>query len=106
MKLARVILFTARMEEMTTFYGEVLGLKLVTNEKGWKEFDAGGIRIALHSGPASPGRKGPKLAFHEKNVAATRMKLMALGAKFGKVGEAPFYLCNGKARTEIRSVLS
>jgi len=96
MKLARVILFTARMEAMAAFYGEVLGLKLVTDEKGWKEFDAGGTRIALHSGPASPGTKGPKLAFFARDVAATRVKLVARGAKFGKVGAAPFFLCNGQ----------
>jgi catechol 2,3-dioxygenase-like lactoylglutathione lyase family enzyme len=96
MKLARVILFTARMEEMAAFYGEVLGLKLVTDEKGWKEFDAGGTRVALHSGSSSPGRKGPKLAFYAKDVTATRAKLVAKGAKFGKVGGAPFFLCNGK----------
>jgi catechol-2,3-dioxygenase len=32
MKLARVILFTGQMHVMSKFYGEVLGLKLVTNE--------------------------------------------------------------------------
>jgi catechol 2,3-dioxygenase-like lactoylglutathione lyase family enzyme len=96
MKLARIILFTAQMDAMATFYGEVLGLKLVTDEKGWKEFDAGGTRIALHSGTASPGKKGPKLAFFAKDVAATRARLVAKGAAFGKVGGAPFFLCNGK----------
>lgn len=96
MKLARVILFTAKMDEMAAFYGGVLGLKQVTDEKGWKEFDAGGTCIALHSGTSSPGRKGPKLAFYAKDVAAMRAKLMAKGAKFGKVGGAPFYLCNGR----------
>jgi catechol 2,3-dioxygenase-like lactoylglutathione lyase family enzyme len=96
MKLARVILFTARMDEMAAFYGGVLGLKQVTDEKGWKEFDAGGSRIALHSGPPSPGRKGPKLAFFAKDVAAMRAKLTAKGARFGTVGGAPFFLCNGK----------
>ena len=30
MKMARVILFTAQMEAMSRFYGEVLGLKQVT----------------------------------------------------------------------------
>lgn len=96
MNLARVILFTPNMAAMAAFYGEVLGLKQVTDEKGWKEFDAGGIRIALHSGTASPGRKGPKLAFYAKDVAATRAKLVAKGAKFGKVGAAPLFLCNGR----------
>ncbi len=97
MKMARVILFTGRMEAMSRFYGEVLGLKQVTEEKGWKEFEAGGVTIALHSGPASPGKKGPKIVFYAKDVAAERERLVGLGAKFGKarVG-AKFCLCDGK----------
>lgn len=58
MKMARVILFTARMDAMCEFYGKVMGLKQVTEEKGWREFAAGGARIALHSGPSSPGPQG------------------------------------------------
>jgi catechol 2,3-dioxygenase-like lactoylglutathione lyase family enzyme len=97
MKLARVILFTGQMDAMTEFYGRVLDLEQVTDEKGWKEFAAGGARIALHSGTASPGRKGPKIVFHAEDVAAERARLVARGAKFGKVrqGEA-FSLCDGK----------
>ncbi len=41
MKLARVILFTAQMDAMSKFYGEVLGLSQISNEKGWREFAAG-----------------------------------------------------------------
>jgi catechol 2,3-dioxygenase-like lactoylglutathione lyase family enzyme len=96
MKLARVILFTAQIDAMSRFYGEVLGLRRVTNEKGWKEFSVGGARIALHSGPSSPGRKGPKIVFHAKNVAELREKLLARGADFGKVREGEFCLCYGK----------
>ncbi|HZU32362.1 MAG TPA: VOC family protein [Candidatus Angelobacter sp.] len=97
MKMARVILFTAQMEAMSRFYGEVLGLRQVTNEKGWREFAAGGARIALHSGSSSPGRKGPKIVFHAKNVAAMREKLVANGAKFGQVRQGEvFCLCDGK----------
>ena len=96
-KLARVILFTAQMDAMSTFYGEVLGLKQVTGEKGWKEFAAGATRIALHSGPASPGRKGPKIVFYAKDVAAMRARLVARGARFGKVHQGErFCLCDGK----------
>lgn len=84
------------MEAMTRFYSEILGLKTVTDEKGWKEFAAGGIRIALHSGPASPGCKGPKIAFHAEDVAAMRAKLVARGARFGKLREGQFCLCDGK----------
>ena len=97
MKLARVILFTAKMDAMSEFYGQVLGLKQVTAEKGWREFAAGGARIALHSGPSSPGRKGPKIVFHAKDIAAVREKLVARGAKFGQVRQGEqFCLCDGK----------
>ena len=97
MEMARVILFTGQMDAMSKFYGEVLGLTQVTTEKGWREFDAGGARIALHSGPSSPGRKGPKIVFYAKDVAAVRETLVARGAKFGKIrqGDA-ICLCDGK----------
>ena len=96
MKMARVILFTGQIEAMSRFYGEVLGLEQLTDEKGWKEFAAGGARLALHSGPASPGRKGPKIVFHAEDVAAIRETLVARGARFGKVRQGDFCLCDGK----------
>ena len=96
MKLARVILFTNQMDKMTAFYRDVLGLKQVTDDKGWREFDAGGVTVGLHSGPPSPGRKGPKIAFLAKDVAALREILVKRGAKFGKVSTGEFHLCNGK----------
>src|ERR1700691_4748661 len=97
MKFARVILFTWQMEKMSKYYGEVLGLEVVSEEKGWREFDAGGASIALHSGPSSPGRKGPKIVFHAKDVAALRKTLVARGATFGKVRQGEmFRLCDGK----------
>ena len=97
MKMARVILFTAQMDAMSEFYGKVLGLKQVTNEKGWREFGAGGVRIGLHSGPSSPGRKGPKIAFYTKDVPAMRETLVKRGAKFGKVRQGKVIcLCDGK----------
>jgi catechol 2,3-dioxygenase-like lactoylglutathione lyase family enzyme len=96
MKMARVILFTAQMDKMTAFYRDVMGLKQVTDDPGWREFDAGGVTIALHSGPPSPGKKGPKIAFFAKDVAAARAMLVARGAKFGKVSSGEFHLCNGK----------
>jgi len=96
MKMARVILFTAQIDAMSKFYREVLGLKQVTNEKTWREFAAGGARIALHSGPASPGRKGPKIVFHAQDVPAMRETLVKRGASFGKVHYGEFCLCDGK----------
>jgi catechol 2,3-dioxygenase-like lactoylglutathione lyase family enzyme len=96
MKMARVILFTGQIDAMSRFYGDVLGLEQVTDEKGWREFAAGAVTIALHSGPASPGRKGPKIVFHAKDVAAERERLVARGARFGKVRQGEFSLCDGK----------
>src|SRR6202050_631387 len=97
MKMARVILFTGQIDAMSKFYGDVLGLEHVTNEKGWHEFAAGGVHIALHSGPSSPGRKGPKIVFHAKDVAAMREALVARGARFGKVRQGEgFCFCAGQ----------
>jgi hypothetical protein len=97
MKMARVILFTAQIDAMSKYYGQILGLKQVTDEKGWREFTAGGVRIALHSGPSSPGRKGPKIVFWSDDVAAMRKTLVARGAKFGEVKQGDtFCLCDGR----------
>jgi catechol 2,3-dioxygenase-like lactoylglutathione lyase family enzyme len=95
MKMARVTLFTSRMDAMSKFYGEVIGLRQVTDEKGRREFAAAGARIALPSGPSSPGRKGPKIVFHAEDVAAVREKLVERGASFGRVQEGEFCLCDG-----------
>jgi catechol 2,3-dioxygenase-like lactoylglutathione lyase family enzyme len=97
MKMARVILFTSRMDAMSKFYGEVLGLRQISDEKGWREFAAGGATIALHSGPSSPGRKGPKIVFHAEDVPALRATLVARGARFGKARQGDiFCLCDGQ----------
>ena len=93
---ARVILFTRQIDRMTAFYRDVMGLKVVTNDPGWRELDAGGITIGLHSGPPSPGKKGPKIAFRAKDVAKAREELNQRGAKFGKVSAGEFQLSNGK----------
>jgi len=97
MELARIILFTAKMDAMSHFYGTILGLPQVADDSGWKEFKAGSATIALHSGPPSPGKKGPKIAFHATDVAALRETLVARGATFGKVRQGGvFCLCDGK----------
>jgi catechol 2,3-dioxygenase-like lactoylglutathione lyase family enzyme len=97
MRMARVILFTNQMEAMSTFYGHVLGLPLISQEKGWREFGTDGASIALHSGSPSPGRKGPKLVFYANDVVALRSALVARGAAFGKVRDGEMLcLCDGK----------
>ena len=94
--VARVIFFTRQIEPMAEFYRDVIGLKQVTAEPGWREFDAGGIRLALHSGPPSPKAKGPKLVFYAKDVASAREMLVARGAKLGKVKSGQYTLCDGR----------
>jgi catechol 2,3-dioxygenase-like lactoylglutathione lyase family enzyme len=97
MKLGHIILFTPRLKKMARFPGEVLGLRQINSEKGWREFAAGPARIGLHSGSASPGRKGPKIAFYAKDVAAVRETLVARSAGFGKVRYGDlFTLFDGK----------
>jgi hypothetical protein len=92
--MTRVILFTGQIDAMSKDYGQVLGRKQVT---GWREFAAGGATITLHSGPSSPGRKGPKILFHATDVAALREKLVARGATFGRVRQGQVLcLCDGK----------
>jgi catechol 2,3-dioxygenase-like lactoylglutathione lyase family enzyme len=96
MKIRRIIMFTGRMDAMTAFYRDVLGLELKVNEKGWKEFDAGAIVIALHNGTSEVGRRPPKLVFYSNDVAGTRETLMERGAKMGKVKSgAGLDLCEG-----------
>jgi hypothetical protein len=97
MEMALVILFTGQIDKMSKFYGEVRGLKRISEGKGLREFAVGSTSIALHSGTPSPGRKGPKIVFRATDVAALRETLVARGAKFGKVRLGPmFYLCDGK----------
>ncbi len=96
LELRRVILFTDRLEEMTRFYGAVLGLTQSGSAPGWRDFAAGGCHIALHAGKPSIGKRPPKLAFYAPDVAATRAALIARGAVLGPVKSAgAFDMCDG-----------
>ncbi|MEZ5830815.1 MAG: VOC family protein [Dongiaceae bacterium] len=79
LRLSRVILFTANMDQMAAFYRDVLGFALKADDRGWKTLDAGSCEIALHSGGRKPGPRSPKLQFDVKDVAATRDWLIARG---------------------------
>ena len=54
MRLRRAMIFTKSIERMGTFYRDGLGLTPMSAEssKGWLEFDAGGVALALHEIPA------------------------------------------------------
>jgi catechol 2,3-dioxygenase-like lactoylglutathione lyase family enzyme len=99
MKLAmrRIVLFTKNMSAMAAFYRDVLGLPLKTDEKGWKEFDAGGCGIALHKGTSRVGARPPKIVFFAGDVPAARADLIARGARLGKVARGSgLTRCDGK----------
>lgn len=92
--LRRVILFTRRMEEMTAFYRDVIGLWPLADEPKWKDFDAGGMRLSLHAG--EPGVGKTKIAFFTDDVRGAREELVKRGAKLKEVisGEG-LDLCDG-----------
>ena len=98
LELRRIIIFTANMEVMSKFYGDVLGLELVGREEGWLDFKAGACNIALHHGKSRVGGRPPKIQFYVKDVAAARATLVRRGAKeMGKiVSTEKFDMCGGK----------
>jgi catechol 2,3-dioxygenase-like lactoylglutathione lyase family enzyme len=83
--MRRIVLFTNDMPKMVAFYHEVLGLPLLKNEEGWKEFDADGCVVALHNGTSQVGRRPPKIGFWSRDVAAARELIVARGAKLSKL---------------------
>ena len=95
--LRRVILFVDDMAVMTRFYEEQLGLKVLTREDRWVDFDAGGTRLALHSGVSNPGRT--KICFYVSDVSKARQELIDRGVRMGK-DPGPrldeLQLCDGK----------
>lgn len=97
LSMRRVILFTSRMDAMTAFYRDVIGLRIAGREEGWVDFEAGDCRIALHAEGGPVGKRPPKLAFFAADVAAARATLVKRGLKMGPVVSAKtFDMCNGK----------
>jgi catechol 2,3-dioxygenase-like lactoylglutathione lyase family enzyme len=95
LSLRRIIFFTRRMDEMTAFYRDVLGLALLTDEPKWRELDGGGMRIALHDGEPWAGKA--KLAFFTPEVQAARETLVGRGVKMNDVVRSgELELCDGK----------
>ena len=95
--IRRITLFTSDMGKMTSFYRDVLGLKLVEDTPGWKQFDAGTCRLALHKGKSRVGARPPKIGFYAKDVAKAKAWLESRGAKLGEIKsfEAVSF-CDGK----------
>jgi len=94
--LSRVIIFTADMTGMTSFYRDVIGLPVLGEENGWVELDAGGCSIALHAWRGEAPEGPVKIVFHSGDVAAARAELVGRGATLGKVSSfGSIDLCDG-----------
>ena len=98
LELRRVILFTGNLPEMTGFYRDQLGLRVIGEEAGWVDFETGACGLALHAGRSGVGQRPPKIVFHSADVAATRAALVNRGVKtLGPVkSTGSFDMCDGK----------
>ena len=107
MRLTRAMIYVKDLDRMSAFYGATLGLKPIdeTRTDTWLEFDAGGIRFALHaipphiadqieiSSPPQPRESNPvKLSFAVDDVASERKRLESLGVT---VVDRPWGGCDG-----------
>ena len=96
MRLGSAMVYVKDLPRMRAFYSEMLGLKPSNDTwtDSWTEFDAGGIRFALHAIPSeiaseieitSPprvrGQNPVKLIFEVDDVEAERARLELLGTK-------------------------
>jgi catechol-2,3-dioxygenase len=83
--MSRVIVFTSRMQAMEAFYTGVIGLRVVSREKGWVELSAGGCTIALHKWKGRAAEGPIKLVFYASDVQATRKQWIERGAAMGDI---------------------
>jgi predicted enzyme related to lactoylglutathione lyase len=94
-RLGTTILFVKDLQRLAEFYHEGLGLPVIDAPMapGWLEFDAGGVRLALHSLPPRLARQleitnpprareeAPlKLVFEVDDLDAARRRLVQHGA--------------------------
>ena len=96
LSLRRVILFVDDIKAVTDFYEKKLGLKILSREEGFVDFDAGACRLALHAGVSNPGRT--KICFYVPDVAKARQELTDKGIRMGPAPDATaaLQLCDGK----------
>ena len=94
MRLSRAMIYVKDIDRMIAFYANTMGLKSIeaTRMENWVEFEAGGIRFALHaippeaadqieiSSPPLPRENNPvKLSFDVDDVDRERRRLESLG---------------------------
>lgn len=101
----RIIYFTSDMKGATAFYKNVLGLKPKLDPKisadEWIEFEAGGVRIALHKAGNVKGKASTltraKLVFFAREVKKVRQYLIRKKVKMGALHTwGKLMLCDGR----------
>jgi predicted enzyme related to lactoylglutathione lyase len=79
-----VYFWTSDMDRAVRFYGRVLGLRLVHQDQAkWAEFDAGPLRLALHSAVEDRAPEpGGTVVFRVDDLDAARAEIEGRGAEF------------------------
>lgn len=80
-RLAYVIVFTKRYEELQRFYHDGLGLEMRGSRDGWTEFDTAGATFALHA-MDDDERNGVLLRFETASLVRDMARLLSRGARF------------------------
>lgn len=80
MRLAMVVIFSGRFEEMRAFYQRRVGLEAPPSKDGWQEFETAGARLGLH-GMDDPERHGMVLRFEVPDLDARVAALRKRGVK-------------------------
>jgi lactoylglutathione lyase len=93
-RLDLVFYWVSDMERSVAFYRDVLGLRLLRREDGsWAEFDAGGLRFALHAvaeGQPVPAG-GATAVFAVDDLDRARAELSSLGVTMAHEGDVEGY---------------
>jgi catechol 2,3-dioxygenase-like lactoylglutathione lyase family enzyme len=85
---AKIVAFapTRDAKKARTFYKDVLGLKLVSEDKFALEFDANGTMLRVTSVPPYTPQQFTILGWNVADIAKTVAKLSAKGVKFQQYG--------------------
>ena len=93
-RLDHVYYWVNDMDRAVAFYRDVLGLSLARRDGDeWAEFDAGGVRLALHGAVHghAPPPGGAAAVFEVADLDIARATLAARGVSFGHEGDVEGY---------------
>ncbi len=88
LKMRGVMIFTAHLEALTTFYQEVIGLPVIDPDPKFTQFDAGGSVLVLHPATKRGAERQAstiEISFFTPDVERLRQELIARGVKAGRV---------------------